>query len=286
MRPERSAGAAGITQREFGRLADGSAVHEYTLDNGVGLRLCAITLGGIVTAIHAPDRRGQHANVALDLRYISVDGEDGFPGNVEVGVHYTLTPQNEWRIDYRASTDRATVINLSHHDYFNLAGVGSALDQRLTLAASRYTPVDRHLIPSGVADVTATPFDFREPRRIAQRIREDHAQLVLARGYDHNWMLDRAEGDASLIFAARLEDETSGRVLEIQTTEPGVQFYSGNFLDGSLVGASGQAIRQGDGVCLETQHPPDSPNQPQFASTVLRPGQVFSSTTVHRFSVS
>jgi len=352
-------GVAGIRCREFGRLPDGRVVHEYTLDNGAGLTLSAINLGGIVTAIHTPDRRGQLDNVvlsfatlaeyvarnphfgtivgryanriaaglfvldgqayqlgvndgpntlhggargfgtrwwdatplpteadgsvALDLRYSSEDGEEGFPGLIEVSVRYTLSARNEWRIDYRAATDRATVVNLSHHDYFNLAGAGTALDHRLTIAASRYTPVDRHLIPVGVADVAGTPFDFRRPTRIAERIRHGAPQLALARGYDHNWILDCSNSSA-LSFAARLEDERSGRVLEIETTEPALQFYSGNFLDGSLVGTAGQLYRQGDGLCLETQHFPDSPNHPEFPSTELRPGEVFKSSTVHRFS--
>jgi aldose 1-epimerase len=355
-----------ITSREYGRMPDGRAVTEYTLDNGRGLRLSAINHGGIVTALRVPDRHGHSANVvlglpaladylkphphfgtivgryanriaagrftldgvahqlglndganslhggpkgfgtrfwqiepvssedargdiAIELRYTSIDGEEGYPGEAQLTVRYTLSAKsNTWRIDYRAVTDKPTVINLSHHDYFNLAGSGSVMDHRLTIPASRYCPVDAQLIPLGVSEVAATPFDFRTPTRIGERIREDHEQLLRAHGYDHNWVLDRSGGHGGvdgLALAARLEHEGSGRVMEVHTTEPGVQFYSGNFLDGSLMGAEGASLRQGDGLCLETQHFPDSPNQPGFPSTVLRPGEVFRSTTEHRFGI-
>ncbi|MFC5497321.1 aldose epimerase family protein [Caenimonas terrae] len=220
-------------------------------------------------------------SVALELRLASEDGDQGFPGRLAVRVQYTLTPRNEWRVDYEARCDRATVVNLSHHDYFNLAGGGSILGHLLTIAASRYCTVDAGLIPLELAGVDGTPFDFRRPRPIGERICEPHPQLLRARGYDHNWVLDEAAG---LHFAARLEDPQTGRAMEILTTEPGLQFYSGNFLDGTLAGANGQAIRQGDGLCLETQHFPDSPNRPDFPSTVLHPGQLYASTTVHRFT--
>ena len=200
-------------------------------------------------------------------------------------VRYTLTPANEWRIDYRATTSRPTIVNLTHHGYYNLAGGGSALDQVLTLNASRFLPVDATLIPTAIAEVDGTPFDFRRPTPIAARIRDGAPQLMLARGYDHCWVLDGG-GRGGLVPAARLADPASGRVMEIETTEPGIQFYSGNFLDGRLRGSRGQAYRQGDGVCLETQHFPDSPNRPEFPSTVLRPGETFQSTTVHRFSIA
>jgi len=353
-----------ITTKDFGNLPDGRAVTEFTLDNGCGLRLAAINLGGIVTTLQVPDRHGTSANVVLGLptladyvtpnphfgtivgrygnriaagrfvldgatfqlplndgpntlhggpqgfgtrwwdiapieadarghvglllRHTSEDGEQGYPGRLQVEVRYTLGADQSWRIDYRAETDRPTVLNLTHHDYFNLAGGGSVLDHLLVLPASRYTPVDASLIPTGIADVAGTPFDFRVPTRIGEHIRTPHAQLVRARGYDHNWVLDRSEQnqDQGLALAARLSHPGSGRVMEIHTTEPGVQFYSGNFLDGTLVGSSGQVVRQSDGLCLETQHFPNSPNQPGFPSTVLRPGEVFESCTVHRFSVA
>ena len=353
-----------ISSRDFGRLPDGRAVTEYTLDNGQGLRLSAINLGGIVTSLHVPDRQGRsddvvlglptltdyvernphfgtivgrygnriaagrftldgsdfqlplndgpnslhgglkgfgarwwdiepvpadaQGNVALLLSYTSVDGEEGYPGTLQVTVRYTLGTDQSWRIDYRAETDRPTVLNLTHHDYFNLAGSGSVMDHELQLMASRYTPVDATLIPVGIADVTGTPFDFRTPTRIGARIREPHEQLVRGRGYDHNWVLDRDRNLSAdgLTLAARLSHATSGRVMEVHTTEPGVQFYSGNFLDGTLVGSSGQVVRQGDGLCLETQHFPDSPNQPDFPLTVLRPAEVFKSSTVMRFGIT
>ncbi|MCY1520804.1 Aldose 1-epimerase [compost metagenome] len=222
--------------------------------------------------------------LALELRYTSADGEEGYPGEVQLTVRYTLSATaNTWRIDYRATTDRPTVLNLSHHDYFNLAGSGSVMDHVLTLPASRYCPVDATLIPLGLGEVAGTPFDFRTPTRIGERIREGHEQLLRAHGYDHNWVLDRSGTGLSL--AARLAHEDSGRVMDVHTTEPGVQFYSGNFLDGSLLGSAGASLRQGDGLCLETQHFPDAPNRPAFASTVLRPGEVFASTTEHRFGI-
>lgn len=221
-------------------------------------------------------------SVALELTLTSEDGDQGFPGRLELRVRYTLTPGNEWRIDYRALCDRATVLNLTHHAYWNLRGNGSALGHRLQLAASRFLAVNRALVPEHECPVDGTPFDFREATLIDERIRESHEQLVRARGYDHHWVLD-GDGPA-LKPAARLEDPVSGRVLEIETTEPGIQFYSGNFLDGSLVGSDGRTFRQGDGICLETQHAPDSPNRPEWPSTVLRPGDVFSSSTLHRFS--
>ena len=176
-------------------------------------------------------------------------------------------------------------MNLTHHAYWNLAGAGTALNHELTLDASRFLPIDLGLIPTGIADVEGSPFDFRAPTPIGARIRSGSLQLMGARGYDHCFVLDRA-GAGGLVHAARLRDPRTGRVLEIETTQPGVQFYSGNFLDGRLRGAGGQACRQGDGVCLETQHFPDSPNRPEFPSTVLRPGETFQSTTVHRFRIA
>ena len=224
-------------------------------------------------------------SVALELALTSEDGDERYPGRLEATVRYTLTPASEWRIDYRATTSRTTIVNLTHHGYYNLAGSGSALDQVLTLNASRYLTVDTALIPTGIAEVDGTPLDFREPKRIGERIREGTQQLTHARGYDHCYVIDRGNRSGP-IPAARLADPVSGRVMEVATTEPGVQFYSGNFLDGRLRGSGGQAYRQGDGVCLETQHFPDSPNHPEYPSTVLRPGETFQSTTVHRFSVA
>jgi aldose 1-epimerase len=224
---------------------------------------------------------------ALRLTYLSKDGEEGYPGNLHITVTYTLAAdRNELRIDYGATTDKDTVINVSNHAYYNLAGQGNGdiLQHQLTLHASRFTPVDQTLIPTGeLRDVKGTPFDFTKPTAIGARIDNDDQQLKLGKGYDHNWVLDH-KTKASLAPAAEAYDPQSGRVLEILTTEPGIQFYTGNFLDASVHGKGGKTYGFRSALCLETQHFPDSPNHPGFPSTVLGPGQHYHSTTVYKFS--
>ncbi|MGW6152761.1 aldose epimerase family protein [Streptomyces sp. NPDC055144] len=343
----------------FGKLADGTRIYRWSLENG-GTRLKVLSYGGIIQSLEIPDRHGRYVNVSLGydtiedyvagttffgstigrygnriangrftldgtryqlsvndganslhggakgfntrvwdvedftsgsdvglkLHYTSVDGEMGYPGTLKVTVTYTLGASGDWRIDYEATTNKATVVNLTNHTYYNLAGEGSGgiYDHELTLAASRYTPTDSGLIPTGErAKVAGTPFDFRSAKPIGRDIRTAHPQLVTAKGFDHNWVLDKGITARPVHFAT-LRDPSSGRSLEIATDQPGVQFYSGNFLDGTLTGPSGRTYRQGDGLCLETQHFPDSPNRPAFPSTVLRPGETYRTTTVHSFS--
>ncbi|MFF1447265.1 aldose epimerase family protein [Streptomyces sp. NPDC058274] len=359
-----TAGTARATDRRapvrelFGRLADGTKVHRWSLENG-GTRLKVLSYGGIVQSLEIPDRHGRHRNVSLGfatleeyvaaspyfgaligrygnrigkgrftldgkayqlsvndgenslhggargfdkrvwdvegftagpdvglvLHYTAADGEMGYPGTLRMKVTYTLTRRGDWRVDYAATTDRATVVNLTSHVYWNLAGEGSGsvYDHELRIAASRYTPVDAGLIPTGeLAAVAGTPFDFRRAKTVGADIREANQQLLYGKGIDHNWALDKGITARPEPVAA-LRDPSSGRTLRIATTEPGLQFYSGNFLDGTLVGTGGHIYRQGDALCLETQHFPDSPNQPSFPSTVLRPGATYRTTTVHSF---
>jgi aldose 1-epimerase len=224
--------------------------------------------------------------VGVVLSHTSPDGDEGYPGSVSAQVTYTLTDGNELRVDYQAITDKATVINLSQHSYFNLAGAraNDVLGHELMLNAAAFTPVDDTLIPTGeIAPVAGTPFDFTSPTRIGARIDQTNVQLQRGRGYDHNFVLTR-QGDG-LSLAARVHEPITGRTLEISTTEPGIQFYSGNFLDGTITGKGGRTYGHRAGFCLETQHFPDSPNQPNFPSTVLRPGEQYRSSTVFAFGV-
>ena len=221
----------------------------------------------------------------VTFTYLSKDGEEGFPGNVKVKVTYTLNDDNELVIDYEATTDKATPINLSQHSYFNLAGEGTSdiLNHEIMINADRFTPVDKNLIPTGeLRAVKGTPLDFTTSTKVGARIDDDYEQLVLGHGYDHNFVINRT-GD-NMALAARVYEPTSGRVLEVSTTQPGVQFYTGNFLDGTVIGKQGHVYKRRYGFCLETQHFPDSPNHPEFPSTILKPGETFQSKTIFKFS--
>ncbi|HET8649697.1 MAG TPA: galactose-1-epimerase [Gemmatimonadales bacterium] len=349
---------AKVTSAPFGQTDDGKAVTIYTLDNGRGMRVRAMTYGGIIQQIIVPDRDGHPGDVVLGFdslpgyldkspyfgaivgryanriahgrftldgktyqlatndgpnalhggirgfdkvvwegepikqgdtvgvrfRYTSADGEEGYPGTLRTSVTYKLTPDNRLMVDYEAVTDKATPINLSQHSYFNLAGEGSGdvLGQVLTINADGYTPIDSTFIPTGaIAPVAGTPFDFRKPTPIGARIGADNVQLRYGKGYDHNFVLNRS--GPGLTHAVHLLAPSTGRTLDIYTTQPGLQFYSGNFLDGSIVGKSGHRYVHRGAVALETQHYPDSPNHPNFPSTILRPGERYHETTVFEF---
>lgn len=349
-----------VTREPFGQLPDGRRVELFTLRNGHGIEVRAMTYGAIITSIRMPDRNKTVADVTLGFdslsgylgaspyfgaivgryanriaggrfrldgaeyqlarnngpnslhggnrgfdkvvwtaepfdsdsaqgvrfRYVSADGEEGYPGTLTVQVTYTLTAGDELIVDYDATTTKATPLNLSQHTYWNLHGEGRGdiLDHVLTLNASGFTPVDSTLIPTGtITPVAGTPFNFQQPTPIGARIDQTNEQLRFGRGYDHNWVINQATPGA-LTHAARLEDPVSGRRIDISTTEPGVQFYSGNFLDGTITGKGGHVYGHRTGMCLETQHFPDSPNHPNFPSTILRPGARYQSRTLFRFS--
>ncbi len=271
-----------------GRVANRIAKGKFTLDgreytlavNNAPNHLHGGLKGFDKKVWHSRPLHGMENEVAVEFSYTSPDGEEGYPGTLNVKVVYTLTDDNELRIDYTATTDKPTIVNLTNHSYFNLAESGSILEHRLLLNAERYTAADETLIPTGeILSVKGTGLDFTEPRRIGERIAD---YLSFAKGYDHNFVLD--SGGKSLARCARVQDPSSGRVMEVWTTEPGVQLYCGNHLDGSLTGVGGVVYKQHTGFCLETQHYPDSINHPSFPSVVLRPGQTFRSTTAYKFA--
>jgi aldose 1-epimerase len=349
---------AGITQKAYGKMPDATPVEEYTLTNRNGVTMKVITLGGIVTELHVPDKDGKLADVCLGcsnleeyleghpffgaiagrvanriakgkftlegkeytvatnngpnhlhggkvgfdkrvwkaeasdlgdrkavvLKYTSKDGEEGYPGTVDVTVTYVLNDANEWQIEYKATTDKATPINLTQHAYFNLGGhdSGTILDHSMKIEADYYTPTDETLIPTGKIDpVEGTPFDFRSPTPIGKNIKSIKAT---PQGYDLNYVLRGEAG--KLRPTAEVSEPKSGRVMKVSTTEPGVQFYSGNFLDGKQKGKGGVKYKQYAGFCLETQHYPDSINHKEFPSVVLEPGKTYTHTTVYAFGTA
>jgi len=352
-----------VFREPYAVMANGDSVHQFTLTNSNGLRMRAITYGGVITSLETRDRDGELGDIVLGydslqsyldespyfgaivgrygnriagsrftidgqvyslaandgenhlhggiqgfdkvvwdgegfasedavgvvFTYLSAAGEEGYPGTLQVEVTYTLTDADELVVDYLATTDEATPVNLTQHSYFNLAGHGGGdiLGHELMIAADHFTPVGGTLIPTGeLAPVDGTPFDFRSPHLIGERIGDDHEQIAFGGGYDHNFVLTGELVDgAPLLLAAEVFEPTSGRTLQILTNEPGVQFYTGNFLDGSLVGKGGVGYQHRAGFCLETQHYPDSPNQASFPSTLLRPGDEYRSQTVFRFGV-
>jgi aldose 1-epimerase len=279
-----------------GRFGNRIAGGRFTLDGETHILACNNTPGGIPCALHgglrgfdkifweaeAIEADGQPA---VRFSYTSPDGEEGYPGTLKVSVTYWLDDENGWHMDYAAITDKATPVNLTQHSFFNLRGEGNGdiLDHEVSVRAGAFTPVNAGMIPTGeISPVAGTPLDFRQPVRIRERIEAPFEQIELGNGIDHNFVLDAGKG--ALALAATVYEPDSGRVLEVFTTEPGMQLYTGNFLDGSLTGKSGRIYGFREGLCLETQHFPDSPNHVHFPSTVLRPGETLRSSTVYRFS--
>jgi aldose 1-epimerase len=276
----------GLVGRYANRIANGSFTLDgvkYSLPKNNGPNTLHGGIKGLDQAVWQGTPLKGETGVAFSC--LSKDGEEGFPGNLKVRVTYSLTEADELVINYEATTDQPTVLNLSQHSYFNLAGEGAGdiLNHEVMISADRFTPVDSTMIPTGeLRPVKGTPLDFTTQTKVGARIDDNYEQLVLGKGYDHNFVINRkAEG---LVSAARAYEPTSGRVMEISTDQPGIQFYTGNFLDGTVTGKQGHVYKRRYGLCFETQHFPDSPNHPQFPSTVLRPGQTFQSRTIFKFS--
>lgn len=276
----------GIVGRYGNRIAKGKFKvdgKEYTLATNNGVNHLHGGKKGFNDVVWDAEQPNDHT---LKLHYLSKDGEEGYPGNLDITLTYELTDSNEVKIDYTATTDKATVVNLTNHSFFNLhgAGNGDINDHVMYINADKFTPVDSTLIPSGKLEpVKGTPMDFTTPTKIGERVDADFEQLKFGKGYDHNYVLNKKGKELSL--AATVEEPQSGRFLEVWTTEPGVQFYGGNFLDGTDKGKEGKTYVHRGAFCLETQHYPDSPNQPSFPSVVLKPGQTYSSTCVYKFGV-
>ncbi len=278
----------------IGRYGNRIARGKFTL-NGKGYSLATNNgknhlhggLKGFDKVVWTAEQTETPAGPSLVLTYLSKDGEEGYPGNLRVRAVYTVTEANELAVEFSATTDKPTVVNLTHHSYFNLAGAASPttiLNHTIMIDADRFTPIDSGLIPTGeLREVTGTPMDFRTPTPIGARIDVADEQLRFGLGYDHNWVLNKR--DQGMRLAARVEESTTGRILEVLTSEPGIQFYSGNFLDGTLVGKGGKAYVYRYGFCLEPQHFPDSPNKPDFPTVVLNPGQTYGHKILYRFLV-
>jgi aldose 1-epimerase len=285
--PAASAYFGAIIGRYGNRLAHGTFTldgHTYHIPTNEGANMLHGGVSGFDKKVWQAKETSSHGEPALELHYLSPDGQEGFPGNLNVTVRYSLDNRNGLHIDYTATTDKPTVLNLTNHSYFNLEGAGSQtiLNERLTIDADRFTPVNATLIPTGaIESVAGTPLDFRKATEIGSRINDKNEQLKLGKGYDFNFVLNHP-GDLSKV-AVKVEDPKSGRVMEVFTTQPGVQFYTGNFLNGTVRGIGG-VYGHRSALCLETQHFPDSPNHSNFPSTVLRPGKTFRSTTIYRFS--
>jgi aldose 1-epimerase len=276
-----------IVGRYGNRIAQGKFALDgatYTLARNNGENSLHGGIKGFNKAVWKAQEVAGKDGPSVELMYTSRDGEEGYPGNLSVNVVYTLTDRNELKIDYSATTDKKTVLNLTNHSYFNLNPAGDdVLQHVLMIQADKFTPVDAGLIPTGeLRSVAGTPFDFRKPMAIGARIDQDDEQLKLGKGYDHNFVLNKKGKGVEL--AARVVEPTTGRVLEVLTSEPGVQFYSGNFLDGAVRGKGGKVYGRRSALCLETQHFPDSPNHPTFPTTELKPGEKYHSTTIYKFS--